>query len=29
MWAHDSNLNEGTSGVTLSDYAAVIAQYSS
>ena len=29
MWAHDSNLYDGTSGVTLSDYAAVIAQYSS
>jgi hypothetical protein len=28
MWAHDSNLYDGTSGVTLNDYAATIAQYS-
>jgi hypothetical protein len=27
MWAHDSNLYDGASGVTLADYAAVIAQY--
>jgi hypothetical protein len=28
MWAHDVNLYNGTSGVTLIDYMATIAQYS-
>jgi hypothetical protein len=28
MWAHDSNLYEAVSGLSLTDYAAVITQYS-
>jgi hypothetical protein len=27
LWAHDRNLYDGTSGVTLQDYAAIIARY--